>query len=689
MTIAYEDQLLIQCSRSQMDDEAVAAAARLLREQLDWTYVVETSIRHGVSPLFYWGLKQVMRAVDVGRGVPPPILAELERLYRNNLVRNRRLYQVISDVARAFERAHVAALGLKDTQLAWEVYPDLGLRPMGDIDILIQRQDYAAASSCLQQLGFAALPGGDRPFTLKYASGHHFRRAHDNVWIDLQWNVAQREWDRYGEGNFDFEIGRLWQGAVGMLINDQRLQVPNPEDMLFHLCLHLEGHCYAELVLFCDIVELLRHYENRLNWDKVVALASKYKAESSLYFVLLWVQQLFKVPLPPGLLPSLKPAYFNANLFGCLYDSLTNLHVGLDEIWLAVSPADDAMQQFESAVRQQVVRAMRLYREIDDLATTFAKLGGTLLVLQGTPSEKMFPDPSLRSFGDIRGFILAQDVPRLRQALSQCAFSAAATVRIDSYFKRCPVVTVDPVLAGPPTLLSLESKIETDGLPLHHRADNGCVSKKSAALKALRARLSRRADDESTSVPVRITFLALPPEELVLHLSAQLGVQTHERLFGLCSLVDFFQHYDGPLDWNHIAHLAQQRGLARQAQEGLQLVSDFPCARQTLVGNSEFVNGSDCQPRLLEWARYDPSAWGRYSAFKKMFFYAFSLLSTRGIRRKTGYLVRSLLPMRGKPPLLPSLVLESVVNLLRFARKTERTARTFAYWTEPEGGGAK
>ncbi len=186
MGFAPEDRLIVMCSRGKMSDETIAKASCILKEDLDWKYLLETSIRQGVSPLFYNGLKQMGQSIELKDVIPLSFYQELKGLYLGNCSRNQRLYRVLKEIVEEFDRAGVPVMGLKDIQLAREVYADIGLRPMGDLDLLIHQQDYDRAAVCMRRLGFAPLPSADIPYTLKYAWAHHWQRPADNVWIDLQ-----------------------------------------------------------------------------------------------------------------------------------------------------------------------------------------------------------------------------------------------------------------------------------------------------------------------------------------------------------------------------------------------------------------------------------------------------------------------------------------------------------------------
>lgn len=683
MSFALEDQLLLLCSRGAMTEEAKARASVLSWSNLDWDYILETSIAHGVAPLLYWGLGQLKQSTDCDPKIPVSAEAELAKLFRGNQSRNQRLFRVIDDIVGTFESAGVPALGLKDVQLAKEVYPDPGLRPMGDIDILIHRDNYETATNCLRDLGFTPLPSADIPYTLKYAWGQHFRRASDEIWIDLQWNVVQREWDVYHEGNFDFELERLWRGAKSMQLGTHTILVPNPEDMLFHLCLHLEGHCYSELILFCDIIELIRHYEHQLDWAYLIRIAKEYAAESSIYYVLLLTKHLFKTDIPEILFQELKPIYFNGNIFGPLYENLTLLHLSLDQIRHAAAPPAETMKKFEAIVRRQALGAMQVYKEIDAIASTFMSSGGKIIILDGTPSRKIIPDASLRPFEDIDFLILDHDLPLLRRVLHMLGFSAEKANHSDAYTKRSEATSVDPVLANGPTQMILKVKIEESLAPLIHRERADGFSKRAVALESIRAKLARREDNPMTIV-VQYRFAALSAEELLVYLSAREGRRKSERLFGLRNLLEFFSGYWDAVDWQQVANLSKQCAVSESVRMGVAMVGELLDVDQIPGTSVNQIYHSNLPARVLEIARYDPVSWGRYAVFKKPFYFVFSFISIPGIKAKLGYLFKSLFGNRTSKPVLPRLICEFLTGSLAFTKRKERTARDFAYWIDSD-----
>ena len=682
MSFAREDQLLIHCSRSNMDVKKIADAANLLCQPLDWAYIVEASIRHGVSPLFYHGLQQVVQPLNLTQAIPAETFAELKKLHDGSQRRNERLFGVIDEVAGALEKAGVAAMGLKDVQLAKEVYPAVGLRTMGDIDILIHQIDYAKASTCLQALGFVPLPGHDIPYTMKYAWGQHFRRPSDEIWIDLQWNVMQIEWDCYQNGSFNFEIERMWRGAYPMRLGKNHLLAPGPEDMLFHLCMHLEGHTYAELILFCDIVELLRVYADRFDWNYFVEITRKYKVESSIYYVLLLVKQLFEIQLPLHTLEELEPAYFKANLFPALYGNLTKLHLSLDDIRRSSPASAQLMQQFEKVVRTQAGKAMELYKAMNYLATTFTEQEGAFVIVQGGTSERIFPDPALRPFDELQFLVLKDELVKLQEVLLNNGYATVNPADTDNLSKTWQFYANDPLLAGQLLSLSVKVGVETELAALLREDAEQSVSKKDVALRSLRAKLLGQAQNQAEA-PVEVKLVALAPEELLVYLCVIASRAVDQRLFSLCTLLEFFQGYAGPLDWQRVAALAQQYGVNTAGCEALAVaeqVLDVDSQRQAL----QAFPGADAQPRVLEWARYGPSLLVRYTELKRAYYYLLGLSLEQGMGAKGAYLRNSLRGRQGKKAILPDLFMELMKNAFKVFRQPEGNARDFAYWIEPE-----
>jgi hypothetical protein len=674
MQLCPEEQLLVQCSRVGLDQSRIEDARHTMATKIDWDYLLEASIRHGTAPLFHLGLKRVLEHERVENPPPQHICAEFARLYEGNRKRNQRLYKAIGQIARAFHDQGVDALGLKDLQLAWEVYPDLGMRTMGDIDILIHRGDYDRVAECMHSLGFRPLPSSDIPFTLKYAWAHHFHRPEDNLWIDLQWNVVQREWDVYGEGNFDFEINRMWRHARTLTIDGAPIFVPSPEDMLFHLCLHLEGHQYSELILFSDIEAFLHFHGARFNWPRFIQMSLRYNAQSSVYYVLLFADRLFHLGLPEQALKALAPKYYQASLFPPLFENLTSLHLSLDDIRLAVSPPEPLLAKWEEVVRRQTVSAMGIYRELDQLATEFTNKESAPFIFSGAASEKIFPDPTLEPFRDLHVLVVNHALEGFQRALENRGFKATGNGAL--FEKQLSVRSRDPALQAKPTNVHIEVRIEHGFESLD---TNEPAAKKRIALRSLKHKLTGQSADSDFCPTVKC--LVLSPEELLVVLCSRIGQQRSSRLFEICTVLQFLRTHDGSFNWELVRQIAADNGLTEDYNSGASAVVG-------LMGESPVAPLRSTDParaRLFEWARYGPNALDRHPGLKRAFYYAFTLLSLKGVAAKSDYVQRSLRRDPTNQRILPDVLSELLRTSWNLLQPGHQSMRDFAYWLDTDG----
>ncbi|MFM8320553.1 MAG: nucleotidyltransferase family protein [Chloroflexota bacterium] len=595
-----------------------------------------------------------------------------------------RLCRQAGQAARAFEAAGIPLIGLKELGLIGDVFPDPGLRPMGDIDLLIHPQDYQAAAGCLAALGFVPLPRPDIPYTRRYAWGHHFRHPQEDIWIDLQWNILQIEWDQFGEGSFDFEIERLWANARPAQVGGERLLVPGLEDMLFHLCLHLDGHRYQELILVCEIAELLRSCAARLDWPRLYALARRYQVEALVAYPLLLAEQLFQAPVPPQALQALRPPYLKSWLTGALYNNLTHLHVALDEIQFAAHPPAAAMRRLEQTARGQAAAAMQLYRRLDQLAAAFVQAGGSYLAFRGAPSERRFPDPALPPFQPLALVILDEDRPAFEQALSACGF-APAPADCTAYRLEVPYLSRDPALDGQPLELAIHCRL-AEG-PGELPAAPAPLSSRQVALRSLRA--ARFPDDRRAwQASIELVVAPLAPAGVLAWLAGLAGEPGPDRLYHLIGLADFCLRFPSTAASAEARRTALDPAAGACAnpaavERGLALLDAFfpPGGGQAAGGQA----GGACAPPLFHWARLGPLDTEVDAGLKPLYFVALGALLCPEAAPRAAYLLRSL--WGGGGPFLPGLAWKALCARLRTALRPPAARQ--AYWLDPQTGPTK
>src|ERR1044071_4714109 len=102
-------------------------------EDTDWPLLVKTADHHGLAPLVFASLKKSGLS-SVG---PKSEIETLRMAYVRASVANHQAFQELSFLVDRFEREKIPLIILKGGALGTTIYPDIALRPMGDLDLLI------------------------------------------------------------------------------------------------------------------------------------------------------------------------------------------------------------------------------------------------------------------------------------------------------------------------------------------------------------------------------------------------------------------------------------------------------------------------------------------------------------------------------------------------------------------------
>ena len=109
-----------------------------------------------------------------------------------------------------------------------------------------------------RQLDFQLARSYDIPYVRQSASGQ-------GVLLELHWSLAEPEL-------FNLDIDNLWARAQPFAYNGHALRSLSPEDILFHLTIHIRKHRYVGLRWLVDVNEMLRSFGAGLDWAYLLNL---------------------------------------------------------------------------------------------------------------------------------------------------------------------------------------------------------------------------------------------------------------------------------------------------------------------------------------------------------------------------------------------------------------------------------
>lgn len=273
-------------------------------------------------PLLWSRWRQWPRSGDAA-AADAVVAGSLPEVKRTWLENHRRL-KAANLLAEQLAAAGVPVMLVKGLPLALQAYADLGLRPMGDFDLVVP---FAQAQPALQVLagagwraqptplkhssqedGEALLPpwalqprpleAFDEPF-LQVRHGHGFRHA-SGLEADLHWFVFQGHCDPGVDDG-------LWQRAIALASVNRApgcqpsplLLVPDPADHLLLLLSHAARWDAVPAVRWLADAALLLRVAPSLDWERLRLEARRRRLAALVAPMLALLQEQVQVAVPP------------------------------------------------------------------------------------------------------------------------------------------------------------------------------------------------------------------------------------------------------------------------------------------------------------------------------------------------------------------------------------------------------
>ncbi len=267
------NELLLLCLGA-VDTEATTARLCQL-STADWDELIRQSRRHSVTPLLYHCIK----AIEPNPDVPAEVMQELKRIYLFSAESSIKRYHELSKWLRSIQNEGIQVAVLKGAALAELVYPNIALRPMFDVDLLVRIEDLWRIDEILSGAGFES----DKVTLLSKRHIHWVRHV---VYMS---KAIQME---FHPKIYELPNLRPWANVAHAKIASVDTLVLGPDDLLLHACIHLLDHMYIRddssgyLIWWYDIAAILKFYQEKLNWDYVMGVVKEHEIEAVIHRVL-------------------------------------------------------------------------------------------------------------------------------------------------------------------------------------------------------------------------------------------------------------------------------------------------------------------------------------------------------------------------------------------------------------------
>ena len=200
-------------------------------------------------------------------GLPASLRERVHQECLGITARNLALAGELRMLLRAFRDHGIPCLPLRGLALAERLYGNIPPRPMGDIDLLVRKEDLHRVQALFVALGFSEMdrrPGFASAFsyTLEF-----FVERSLMVVVEPHWTIAYPPFaDR-------LDMEAVWNRCTRARVVGEETLSLGREDLLVHLCLHLTHRDDAPFLWVYELDGYLRQESDSMRWDLVLSLS--------------------------------------------------------------------------------------------------------------------------------------------------------------------------------------------------------------------------------------------------------------------------------------------------------------------------------------------------------------------------------------------------------------------------------
>ncbi|MBW4614351.1 MAG: nucleotidyltransferase family protein [Desmonostoc vinosum HA7617-LM4] len=299
MQHSAEVELLLCCTRTQLDTSASERIKTLIQQNLNWAHIIKIAVFHKVMPLLYQSIVTTDPEI-----LSQPALAQLIDYFQANVRHNLSLTSELIKLINLFETQGIFVIPIKGAILAVSAYGSIALRQFNDIDILVRQQDVLTAREILIAQGYESsynFTKEQEVARLKspYCKDNNYHHKYTGINIDFHWQLLQRYL------SFPLEHKHLWERHTTVTLAGKAILNLSPEDNLLFLCIHGSRDRWNRLQLIADVAALIGVSAN-IDWGLVIKQANTLGCRRRLLLGMLLARNLLEIELPTEIIQKIQ-----------------------------------------------------------------------------------------------------------------------------------------------------------------------------------------------------------------------------------------------------------------------------------------------------------------------------------------------------------------------------------------------
>jgi hypothetical protein len=301
-----KNQKLLALLIKERDEPEIALLNQIISQGMDWQYILEKVKEENIFYPFYRELSSLDAQWDF---LNPKIRDRFKQA--NYLYISGSIYfsEQVADMLEYLDSLRIKILLLKGPSIDSVIYTDDYLRSRLDLDLLVEEKDFPVLEKHLSEEGyFPSRQWQGYPVPEHINSRLFIKKDNHGIPVHVHRHIINNLYLMIMQ-DMHIEMTKIWQ-ETGPFKNYNYIFCLSPEIQIIYLCEHGLKHNYEQLIFLYEIDRLIRSYQEKLDWDKLVGLAKEFDLAFVLYYGLFFTAEILSTPVPKDIVDILKPRKF-------------------------------------------------------------------------------------------------------------------------------------------------------------------------------------------------------------------------------------------------------------------------------------------------------------------------------------------------------------------------------------------
>lgn len=278
---SIEYQILLTASDLNPDDDKKDKLSDLMTQEVDPDRLIDMAFREGVAGLLYKSLKKQGVLGYLGYRH----IQQLQSLYYNTVRFNIKLIHHLKGILQQLNQNNIRVVLLQGIPLLQQIYKDIGLRPLTDIDLWVLPEGRDALVRTLIGLDYEAQ--AVYPNTFKKGS----------TIVDINTHILWADRIKSRQILLNENQQELFHNCWTLDFDGQQAYGLGRADQILYLSMHVIKHYAERLIWLVDIKNLLLDW-GVADWELLINRCRELGQENIVSYIMFLITQLFGYQLP-------------------------------------------------------------------------------------------------------------------------------------------------------------------------------------------------------------------------------------------------------------------------------------------------------------------------------------------------------------------------------------------------------